>query len=85
MAWKFRLTDEISNAGDKIAIHGEYYDDTAPSTVLHTENFAFDPSVTNGQMQSMVQERGAAVRTARNRATSLASSFPQASTVINIP
>lgn len=85
MAWKFRLNDEISYAGEKIAIHGEYYDDAAPSVVLHQENFAFDPSVTNGQMQSMIQERGASVRAARTRAQALASSFPQASTVINIP
>lgn len=85
MAWKARLADEINYAGGKIAAHIEYYDDATPSLVLHAENFTFEPALTNGAMNTMIQSRGQEVRAAKNRADALAVAFPQATTVINIP
>lgn len=85
MAWKARLTQDIRYAGDKVVAEIEFYDDQAPSTVLHTETFAFPPKWSNGTMQTAIQVRGAAVRTASTRAATMAAAFPPATTVINIP
>jgi hypothetical protein len=85
MAWKARLAQEIAAAGDKVFAQIEYYDDGAPSTVLHTESFSFPPNWSNGDMQGAIQTRGQTARTAQARAAVLAAAFPQATTVINIP
>lgn len=84
MAWQARLTSAITPSGDKVTASFEFFDDVAPSTILWTEVFAFDPSWSNSDMQVKVRTRGAQLRAAKVRADALAIAFPTG-TVIAIP
>jgi hypothetical protein len=83
MAWRYQVAGILKETnGSRVQADIKYYDDAnpantpTPSVFLHAQTFFFDPVATNAEMQSMIQQEGARARTALNRASALASSFP---------
>jgi hypothetical protein len=89
MAWQAQLTS-IGTQADKVVMVFAYYDDAivdggGQPKVQWVENFVFDPSWTNSQMQQAVQARGQTFRAAKVRADVLAGQFPLNTSIIAIP
>jgi len=62
MAMKAKVT--AVNAlpeGDRIAVDVDFYDSTAPTTILHHRAFEFLLTMSLGQMQNAIQAYGAKV------------------------
>jgi hypothetical protein len=78
MAWRYRITDvsatvgavDVSLAG-QFAVEAEYFDDAAPATILHTQRFQFQSTVTRVDAALAVRREGARVRDARARVAEL--------------
>lgn len=81
MAWQARLSQAIVPNGKAVTATFEFYDDVTPLVILWVEVFSFSPAYTNAQMQQAVQTRGAELRTAKQRADTLAVAFPVGTTI----
>ena len=75
------ITIDLSKKG-YFAFTADYYDDTNPTNILHTQSFQVPSTTQTADAQQMVIEEGQRVRDARTRVTQLQSNV---GAVIAIP
>lgn len=82
MAWMARVASDIIASDDnRLMVSIEFFDDAAPTEVLHRRTWTLDVGTTTGQLQSAVLREGQAARAAAAGAAAARQAVPAGTTV----